>query len=226
MSDGFTCGWPLEGGGVCRRRVSRAGQHCADHRVAQAAARAATARAAHDQRRARPEPIAPPLADEDAAAMFAVLDLHNVAYVVIGGLAAAMWGSDLPRTSDADITPARDPANLDRLASALADLDARLRVPGDPGGVTVPLDRHTFDQDVLCLITRYGPLDISFVPDGTAGYEGLARAAVIRPIGDHPGVRIADLADIIESKSAAGRAKDLAQLPALRRLLHRLRPPG
>ena len=24
----------------------------------------------------------------------------------------AMWGSDLPRTSDADITPARNPANL------------------------------------------------------------------------------------------------------------------
>ncbi len=65
----------------------------------------------------------------------------------------------------------------------------------------------------MCLITRHGPLDISFNPDGTTGYDSLAPAAVIRPIGNHPGVAIADLADIIHSKTAAGRAKDLAQLP-------------
>lgn len=219
------CGWPFEGGGHCRQRVTETGQRCATHRVAEAAAKAQAARAAQHQRRARPELVAPPLADEDAATMFSVLDDHQVRYVVIGGLAAAMWGSDLPRTSDADITPARNPANLDRLAAALGDLHARLRIPGDPDGVAVPLDRKTFTQDVVCLITRHGPLDISFVPDGTTGYDGLAPAAVIRPIGNHPGVAIADLADIINSKTAAGRAKDLAQLPALRRLLARLRPP-
>jgi len=225
MNDPFTCGWPLDDGNTCRRRVSEAGQRCPTHRIADVGARAVTARAAQHQRRARPEPVAPPLADEDAAAMFAVLDSHQVAYVVIGGLAAAMWGSDLPRTSDADITPARNPTNLDRLAAALGDLDARLRIPGDPDGIPVPLDRRTFTQDVVCLITRHGPLDISFVPDGTTGYDSLAPTAVIRPIGNHPGVPIADLADIINSKTAAGRAKDLAQLPALRRLLTRLRPP-
>lgn len=158
--------------------------------------------------------------------MFTVLDDHQVRYVVIGGLAAAMWGSDLPRTTDADITPARDPANLDRLAEALAELDARLRVPGEPAGVAVPLDRKTFTQDIVCLLTRYGPLDVSFTPEGTTGYDGLASGAVVRPIGSHRGVPIADLADIIDSKTAAGRAKDLAQLPALRRLLQRIRPPG
>lgn len=220
-----TCGWPLEDGGRCRRRVTDLGQRCATHRVAEAGAKAAAARGAQRLRRARVEPVAPPLADEDAAAMFAVLDDHQVRYVVIGGLAAAMWGSDLPRTTDADITPARNRSNLDRLASALVSLDARLRIPGDPEGVAVPLDRKTFAQDVLCLITRHGPLDISFVPDGTTGYDGLASKAVVRPIGNHPGVAIADLADIINSKTAAGRAKDLAQLPALRNLLARLRPP-
>jgi hypothetical protein len=38
--------------------------------------------------------------------MFAALGRHHVAYVVIGGMAAALWGSDLPRTTDVDITPA------------------------------------------------------------------------------------------------------------------------
>lgn len=225
MSEPLTCGWPLDNGGRCRRRITEPAQRCATHRLVEAAAKADAARAAQRQRRARPEPVAPPLDDEDAAAMFSVLDDHQVRYVVIGGLAAAMWGSDLPRTSDADITPARNPTNLDRLAAALIDLDARLRITGDPEGIAVPLDRKTFTQDVVCLITRHGPLDISFVPDGTTGYDGLASGAVIRPIGNHPGVAIADLADIIDSKTAAGRAKDLAQLPALRRLLARLRPP-
>ncbi len=225
MSEPLTCGWPLKDGRRCRRQVGEPEQRCATHRVAEAAARADAARAAQRERRARPEPTAPPLADEDAAAMFAVLDDHQVRYVVIGGLAAAMWGSDLPRTSHAHITPARNPANLDRLAAGLTTLEASLRIPGDPEGIAVPLDRKTFTQDVVGLITRHGPLDISFVPDGTTGYDDLAPAAVLRPIGNHPGVAIADLADIITSKTAAGRAKDLAQLPALRRLLTRLRPP-
>jgi hypothetical protein len=157
--------------------------------------------------------------------MFSVLDAHQVRFVVIGGLAAAMWGSDLPRTTDADITPDRDPANLDRLAAALTEMGARLRVPGEPAGLAIPLDRRTFDQDVVCLVTLHGLLDISFVPDGTAGYDGLKSGAAIRPIGGHPGVPVADLADVINSKAAAGRPKDLVQLPALRRLYQRLHPP-
>jgi hypothetical protein len=46
--------------------------------------------------------------------MFATLDRHGVAYVVIGGLAAALWGAELPRTIEADIVPAADRANLER----------------------------------------------------------------------------------------------------------------
>lgn len=40
--------------------------------------------------RFRPETDPPPLADEDAAAIFTALDRNGVAYVVIGGMAAAM----------------------------------------------------------------------------------------------------------------------------------------
>jgi hypothetical protein len=137
--------------------------------------------------------------------MFATLDRHGVAYVVIGGMAAAMWGADLPRTTDADIVPAADPANLERLAAALAELGARLRVPGEPDGLPAPLDATMLAAlATVTMLTDRGPLDVTFRPDGTAGY--------------------ADLADVIASKHAAGRAKDLTALPALRRLLARLRP--
>lgn len=159
--------------------------------------------------------------------MFEVLDRHRVEFVVIGGMAAAMWGSDLERTTDADITPAAEEENLERLAGALAELDARLRVAGQPEGVPAPLDVEVLARSpVLTLVTRFGPLDVSFVPDGTGGYHDLIHRAARIAISGLPGVAVADLADVIASKAAAGRAKDLAQLPSLRRLLARLRPPA
>jgi len=158
--------------------------------------------------------------------MFTTLDRHGVAYVVVGGMAAAAWGADLPRTSDADITPDSDPANLDRLAAALVELGARLRVEGIPQGVAVPIDRTLLGRiQVLTMLTDHGPLDLTFLPDGTGGYPDLVERAGRRRVGDHPGVPVADLADVIASKEAAGRPKDLIQLPALRRLLIRLRGP-
>ena len=57
--------------------------------MAEAAEKVAVARLA----RATPKPWAPeppPLSDEDAATMFAVLEHHHVAYAVIGGMAAAL----------------------------------------------------------------------------------------------------------------------------------------
>jgi hypothetical protein len=219
------CGWPLGDGDVCAEPVERPGARCPAHRIVEAGEKAAAARRAR-AKPARVEVEPPPLSDEDAAALFAVLDRHRVDYVVIGGMAAAMWGSDLPRTTDADIAPSTDVANLARLADALKELGARLRVLGDPSGLPAPLDAAQLaGLSVLTLITDHGPLDVTFHPDGVGGYAELAPRASLRPVGEHPGVPVADLADVIASKTAAGRAKDLTHLPSLRRLLARLRPP-
>ena len=51
--------------------------------------------------------------------------------MLIGGFAAAVHGSPLP-TSDVDVVPARDDANLERLARALQSLNARLRTEAGP----------------------------------------------------------------------------------------------
>jgi hypothetical protein len=51
-------------------------------------------------------------------ALFECLDRRGVRYVLIGGLAAVLHGSPLP-TIDADICPASDRENLERLAAAL-----------------------------------------------------------------------------------------------------------
>ena len=69
----------------------------------------------------------------DLARLLEALDRHKVAYVLIGGLAAVYHGSPFP-TQDADITPQTDRANLERLAAALVELDARIRTDADPPG--------------------------------------------------------------------------------------------
>lgn len=163
-----------------------------------------------------------PLSDEAAAAIVAVLHRHRVRFVVIGGFAIQLHEVDgLARTSDIDVTPERSRPNLTRLADALTDLDARLRgdrLPDD--GLPVPWHAELLErmETALNLITRLGPLDISFRPSGTGGYSDLAESAMTFRLGETD-VPTASLEDIVRSKEAAGRAKDNLTLPALLRHL-------
>lgn len=143
------------------------------------------------------------------------LNERHVRYVVIGGLAALLQGVPLPRTADVDVTPASDAENKARLAHALRDLDARLRAPGSDEPVEIPLDEKTFTGMItMTFVTRFGPFDVSFIPDGTTGFDDLARGSqVIERFGVK--IPVAGLADIVRSKRAAGREKDAAHLVIL-----------
>lgn len=65
-----------------------------------------------------------------------------------------------------------------------------------------------------------GELDISFQPAG-GGYDQLRVAAVVIDLLGQP-VPVASIADVIASKTAAGRPKDLSTLPLLHRHQRRL----
>jgi hypothetical protein len=150
-----------------------------------------------------------------------VLERHNVAYVIIGGLAAELRGSPYT-TRDVDVTPSRDRDNLRRLADALRELDAKLRIPGVAEPVEFQLDAHSFDCGTTwTFVTAHGYLDIALLPDGTRGYEDLRRGASRERITPTLEVSVAALADVIRSKEAAGREKDRAVLPILRQVLER-----
>jgi hypothetical protein len=143
-----------------------------------------------------------------------VLARHRVAYVLIGGLAATLHGSSA-LTNDADICPDPSPENLERLAAALRDMDARVRTDASPDGVGVSLDAAFLGRmNLLNLTTRFGDFDIAFQPAGSRGYEDLVGGASDVAI-DGTIVPVASLADIIRSKEAANRPKDRATLPVL-----------
>ncbi len=155
-------------------------------------------------------------------AIIDVLETHQLAYVIIGGIAATLWGS--PRnTFDLDICPASTRTNKRRLAAALTALEARFRPPGlEQEGFAPPVgwDERSFDQISVAVMTPLGWLDIWFAPDGTGGYDDLIQSAADVTIARHR-VKVAALADIIRSKRAAGRSKDLGALDDLHELERR-----
>ncbi|HYZ66523.1 MAG TPA: hypothetical protein VE666_01735 [Mycobacterium sp.] len=154
----------------------------------------------------------------DLARLLEVLNRHKVAYVLIGGLAAVYHGSPFP-TEDADITPRTDRVNLERLAAALADLNARIRTESEPAGLPFRCDADSVAaRTIVNLTTAAGDLDLTFAPAGTTGYDDLRRDAARAELYGVT-VQIASLADVIRSKQAANRAKDQRVLPTLREIL-------
>lgn len=154
----------------------------------------------------------------------ATLNRHRVSFIIVGGVAAVAHGSPLP-TEDVDVCPERSATNLDRLAAALAELGARLRVAGDPEGVEFPTDRGFLaaQPHMPNLTTDAGDLDLTITPAGFPnGYDDLLDGSVVVDLGDGAATRIASLRDVIPSKEAAGRPKDLAALPYLRALADEL----
>jgi predicted nucleotidyltransferase len=163
---------------------------------------------------------------DDVEARFApqeilgVLDRHQVRYVVIGGLAAILHGA-AHVTTDVDIVPEEAVRNLERLSAALHELNARIRVAGEVEGVPFGHDAESLMRvRIWNLVTDRGNLDITFQPSGTHGYEDLRRDAVRMSVRGVD-VPVAALADVIRSKEAAGRERDRAILPVLRRMLDR-----
>lgn len=161
----------------------------------------------------------------DASRILRTLDRHGVEYLLVGGVAAELYGASRP-TFDVDCLPKRSDANLDRLADAMGELGARLRVSGltdvEAKGLPTHIDRFTLaGMEISTWTTDAGDLDVlADLPDRHGrhlGYEELsARSTVVR-FADIT-VRLAALDDLIASKEWANRPKDREALPELHEL--------
>ncbi len=168
----------------------------------------------------------PELSEDHAAAICQVLIDHGVEFVIIGGMAARLHGTG-HATIDIDICPSLEKTNLANLADALRHLGARLRVEGDPEGVAFDPHPDMLRQvTTMTVITEQGPIDLCCTPAGfPEGFASLREHASTIVVGavDLP---VASLEDVVISKRAAGRPKDIVALPPLEAHLRRLdRPP-
>ncbi len=156
--------------------------------------------------------------DSDKYSPLKVLELlnrHGVEYLLVGGQAEVLMGS--PRlTYDTDVAYARSPENLERLAAALREVNARLRVKGEPVDLPFQLDatalafgsNFTFSTDVedLDLLGYVEP--IGTFEDLMSNHELYDLAGLqVKTIG---------LDDLIRVKEHISRPKDKASLAHLR----------
>ena len=143
----------------------------------------------------------------DPRGILTALERHRVNYVVIGGFARVVQGTD-ELTRDVDICPAVRGENLTRLASALADLDA----------TGLPRSLHADEphiDDVVELDTRCGHLTVVREPAGTRGYDDLRRGADREPLGGGLRAPIAgadDLARMLDTLDRPGDPQIVATL--------------
>lgn len=164
----------------------------------------------------------PPL---DVERILATLTRNGVEFLLVGGVAAIAHGARR-LTVDLDCVPVRTYENLDRLAAALRDLNARLRVEGltDAEAALLPvrIDRETLGRmELSTWRTDAGDFDILADLPTSDGrrlrYDDLNRRASAQPLHGIT-VRVAALDDIIASKEWADRPKDREALAELRRL--------
>ncbi len=140
----------------------------------------------------------------------------KIEFVVIGGVAARAHGS--PRiTEDLDVCYCTEKENLDLLAELLASWHAYPR--GVEAGLPFIMDRRTLETiPILTLTTDQGALDLFDVVAGVGEFAAVSNASVDIDGGDVQFLAL-DLPGLLKAKKAAGRPKDIDQLPELEALI-------
>ena len=162
----------------------------------------------------------PPDESFDPITVLRALDRRRVAYVVIGGLGRVIRGS--PRLTDGtDIVPSMREENVQKLALALEDLNARRS-----DGRRLRLDADLAREPLAELASDAGQLKIVPEPAGTRGYDDLRRGATREPLGSGLRPSIASLGDHARMLAALGRDEDAAELRTVRRLIELERQLG
>jgi transcriptional regulator with XRE-family HTH domain len=151
----------------------------------------------------------------DPYVMLRELEYARLAYVVIGGLARIIHGSE-EVTENLDIVPSLRSENLRRLQDACEALDAR-RVDMRPLGMdTLDAEREPW----VPLVLNGGELHVVARPLGTRGYHDLRRRANREPLGEGLRPAVAHPADLVRMLEAhENPVRDPQLLPTMRRLL-------
>lgn len=126
---------------------------------------------------------------------------YEVEFMFIGKSGAILLGYP-STTQDVDLFPKKDAANGARIVKALRELDFE---------VTDEIaEKIVRGVDFVQLKTGPFDLDLVFAPDGIESFDEAKKRMLM--IENFP---VANIRDIIASKKASGREKDLLDLPLL-----------
>jgi len=154
----------------------------------------------------------------DPGKIFATLDRHGVSYLTIGAWAVIAHGY-VRATSDIDFIARQDRENIVRLASALKEMNARLRrVDADKLDID-PTDPTTLGNGAsFTMDTDFGPLDFLNDVPGADDFDAMLGRGHRATAGEI-GVWVVGYEDLVRMKRASGREQDLLDIHELARIL-------
>jgi hypothetical protein len=136
----------------------------------------------------------------------------EVRFVIVGGLAVNAWGH-VRGTQDIDLVPDPDPANLERLAQSLVELDGRVETrEGRLAASAIPTSLSAGDRTLVS--TALGQVDVLQGHPQIPSFEELDETAVTIELGESP-VRVCSLEALLTMKRQSQRHLDRADLEAL-----------
>jgi hypothetical protein len=141
---------------------------------------------------------------------------HDVSYVVIGGVAVQAHGGQR-MTQDLDLAVPSDRANYERLAAALADVDARILGPEGQRSAAPPGAALLASGDLWQLESEHGLVDVILLPAALGDFAIWRERAHDVDLGDVV-VPVAARTDLIAMKRASGRPRDLEDVELLQTL--------
>ena len=149
----------------------------------------------------------------DPYTILGALERNYVDYVVIGGVARVLRGTD-EITTGLDVCPSFSPDNLVRLGQAVAELRT-------PHGRAVAITDETISAELpLTLSTVAGELKIIGTPAGAPrGFVDLRRAATKEHLAQGLRPLVASAADLARRLAALDREGDRPRLTELRRII-------
>lgn len=155
----------------------------------------------------------------DFEAIVKILLQNKVDFIVVGGICAALHGSDTP-TQDIDIVQSRAPDNLKRLESALSELGAYYREHTNKR--LIPKAERMTTGGHHLLNTAFGPVDVLGAIANQRDYPALLPHTIEIELEEDMRFRTLDLSTLILTKQETGREKDRRMLPILLRIQEEL----
>lgn len=143
----------------------------------------------------------------DPEQLLLALAKGGIDFIVIGAVAATLWGSPFP-THDLDIVVRAGVRNRRRFERALGEMSPSHRKRSDD------VEEYSTSAGVLCLVAE---------PPSMPSYQTLRRRAELMRLGDVE-VRVAPLPDVIRSAESRPQPNRRAEILTLRKLATEIGP--
>ncbi len=143
------------------------------------------------------------------------LDKHRVKYVLVGGYAVALHGA-IRGTVDIDIAIALNRATFKRAETALQEIDLESRLPVTAEEVFSFRKEYIQRRNLKAwsFVNPRNPLDVVDI----LITEDASKIRTVKKRAFGMIVKVAAITDLIAIKKKAGRAQDLEDIKALRKL--------